>query len=174
MKIKQQGSLFKTRLLRAFPLVVTFGAVLYSLFEVATSGIIPSRYITIASVVLLLLAGIMIFLWYRYFATKRRRVVARVATIVLMLILLIVSIFGLYVLKRGLSTLDGLSDNANSVTVDTKRSFNIYISGIDTYGDISTTSRSDVNIVATVNPNTQLQYCLDQDLAYGQFLQELS
>ena len=28
------------------------------------------------------------------------------------------------------------------------------ISGIDTYGDISQTSRNDVNIVATVNPNT--------------------
>ena len=29
--------------------------------------------------------------------------------------------------------------------------FNIYISGIDTYGDISTVSRSDVNILATIN-----------------------
>ncbi|MEG0977584.1 MAG: LCP family protein, partial [Bacilli bacterium] len=36
----------------------------------------------------------------------------------------------------------------------TKDSFNIYISGIDTYGAITKTSRSDVNIVATVNPNT--------------------
>ena len=30
-------------------------------------------------------------------------------------------------------------------------SFNIYISGIDTYGDISNVSRSDVNMIATVN-----------------------
>ncbi|NLJ41769.1 MAG: LCP family protein [Clostridiales bacterium] len=36
-----------------------------------------------------------------------------------------------------------------------KESFNVYISGIDTYGSIRTTSRSDVNIVATVNPNTK-------------------
>lgn len=35
-----------------------------------------------------------------------------------------------------------------------KESFNIYISGIDTYGKIGSVSRSDVNIVATVNPNT--------------------
>ncbi len=35
-----------------------------------------------------------------------------------------------------------------------KESFNIYISGIDTYGKISTKSRSDVNIIATVNPKT--------------------
>ena len=31
--------------------------------------------------------------------------------------------------------------------------FNIYISGIDTYGTVSSVSRSDVNIVVTVNPN---------------------
>lgn len=33
--------------------------------------------------------------------------------------------------------------------------FNLYISGIDVYGDVSTTSRSDVNIVMTVNPKTR-------------------
>lgn len=36
----------------------------------------------------------------------------------------------------------------------TKDSFNIYISGIDVYGDISSVSRSDVNMIMTVNPNT--------------------
>ncbi len=33
-----------------------------------------------------------------------------------------------------------------------KEPFNIYISGIDTYGKINATSRSDVNILVTVNP----------------------
>lgn len=37
----------------------------------------------------------------------------------------------------------------------TTKPFNIYISGIDVYGDITTTSRSDVNIIATVNPLTK-------------------
>lgn len=37
----------------------------------------------------------------------------------------------------------------------TKDPFNVYISGIDVYGDISTNSRSDVNIIATVNPTTK-------------------
>lgn len=35
-----------------------------------------------------------------------------------------------------------------------KETFNLYISGIDMYGNISSVSRSDVNIVATVNPET--------------------
>jgi len=33
--------------------------------------------------------------------------------------------------------------------------FNVFVSGIDVYGDISTNSRSDVNIIATVNPKTK-------------------
>lgn len=32
--------------------------------------------------------------------------------------------------------------------------FNILISGIDTYGDINITSRNDVNIIVSINPNT--------------------
>lgn len=35
----------------------------------------------------------------------------------------------------------------------TKEPFNIYISGIDTYGSVNSVSRSDVNIVMTVNPD---------------------
>ena len=37
----------------------------------------------------------------------------------------------------------------------TKDPFTIYISGIDTYGNIETVSRSDVNILLTVNPTTK-------------------
>lgn len=36
----------------------------------------------------------------------------------------------------------------------TKEPFTVYISGIDTYGEITETSRSDVNIIAVVNPTT--------------------
>ena len=36
--------------------------------------------------------------------------------------------------------------------VEKDESFNVYISGIDTYGDLSTVSRSDVNLIVSVNP----------------------
>lgn len=39
--------------------------------------------------------------------------------------------------------------------VATGNSFNVYISGIDTYGPISSVSRSDVNIIMTVNQDTK-------------------
>lgn len=44
-------------------------------------------------------------------------------------------------------------DIAKKVKV-TEESFNIFISGIDTYGSISSVSRSDVNMIVTINPNT--------------------
>ena len=44
---------------------------------------------------------------------------------------------------------DALKDDATM-----KKPFNVYISGIDVYGDINKNSRSDVNIIATVNPIT--------------------
>ena len=37
----------------------------------------------------------------------------------------------------------------------TNSPFSIYISGIDSYGSIATVSRSDVNMIATINPNTK-------------------
>lgn len=36
-----------------------------------------------------------------------------------------------------------------------KEPFNIYVSGIDTYGSISSVSRSDVNMIISVNPDTR-------------------
>ena len=44
--------------------------------------------------------------------------------------------------------------NSNSAKQVDSKVFNIYISGIDTSGSISTVSRSDVNIIMTVNMNT--------------------
>ena len=43
---------------------------------------------------------------------------------------------------------------ANKAKV-TKEAFNVYVAGIDTYGNISEASLSDVNMVATVNPVTK-------------------
>lgn len=47
-----------------------------------------------------------------------------------------------------------ISDISKDVDV-TKETFNIYLSGIDTYGSVSSVSRSDVNMVATINPKTR-------------------
>ncbi|MEG0276619.1 MAG: LCP family protein [Coprobacillus sp.] len=51
-------------------------------------------------------------------------------------------------------TKDEIPVNAKNVDVTTKP-FLAYISGIDEYGDLSTVSRSDVNMLAAVNPTTR-------------------
>ncbi|MEY8462804.1 LCP family glycopolymer transferase CpsA [Streptococcus merionis] len=53
-----------------------------------------------------------------------------------------------YTIKKDVKT--GQSEK----TISASDSFNIYISGIDTYGPISSVSRSDVNIIMTVNRST--------------------
>ena len=45
-------------------------------------------------------------------------------------------------------------DNAIDVTVDITEPFSVYLSGIDVAGSIESTGRSDVNILAVVNPTT--------------------
>lgn len=47
-----------------------------------------------------------------------------------------------------------VKNTSSTVKTDTTKPFIVYISGIDTYGDISTVSRSDVNILAVVDPRT--------------------
>ncbi|MEG0709098.1 MAG: LCP family protein, partial [Longicatena sp.] len=46
-----------------------------------------------------------------------------------------------------------VNDISKNVKV-TDESFNMYITGIDVYGGITTVSRSDVNMIATINPKT--------------------
>lgn len=48
-----------------------------------------------------------------------------------------------------------LTKTVEAPKVSQSKVFNLYISGIDTYGPISSVSRSDVNIIMTVNPETK-------------------
>lgn len=49
----------------------------------------------------------------------------------------------------------GINTEIEKEEVSVEQPFNVYISGIDVSGPISTNSRSDVNIIMTVNPNTK-------------------
>lgn len=49
----------------------------------------------------------------------------------------------------------GIETELEQEETNVEEAFNVYISGIDVSGPISTNSRSDVNIIMTVNPNTK-------------------
>lgn len=59
-------------------------------------------------------------------------------------------------LTKIIETIDVKSEVKNLIKEAkvTQEPFNIYISGIDTYGPIATRSRSDVNIIMTIHPKT--------------------
>lgn len=146
--------LSKSQLAWLIPSVLVLGFGTYALVELLASGLVPAKYGIVASVVYAALALTVIFLVWRTFRTKARQVWARSIAVIVLAVVLLFSIGGLYILKRGLAVLDAVSDSSNSVTIETNKGFNIFISGIDTYGDIKNQSRSDVNIIATVNPVT--------------------
>ena len=54
----------------------------------------------------------------------------------------------------GFTIITKTSDISYDIDV-TNKPFNVYISGIDTYGEISSVSRSDVNMIVSVNPSTK-------------------
>lgn len=52
-------------------------------------------------------------------------------------------------------SIDGTSvDRTKNKLLDADEPFIVYISGIDTYGELSDSNKSEVNIIAAVNPNT--------------------
>ena len=138
-------------------LIVPIAAILfvgYALWVPVSSGVVPGKHSVVAAVAYILWSMLILVLFVRTFSTRLRTVIARLFAVLLTLLVLAAAVFGLYMFNKGLSTLDSIATVENAVTVDTAQSFNIFISGIDTYGDIGSMSRSDVNIVATVNPNT--------------------
>ncbi len=60
----------------------------------------------------------------------------------------------LFVEKELPAELQGTINPNDAANVEDQTSFAVYMSGIDTYGALSTKSRSDVNIIATVNTQT--------------------
>ncbi len=65
-----------------------------------------------------------------------------------------VKIIAQYSIESESDTDAAIQGKAAEVNVKNE-TFNFYISGIDVYGPVSTKSRSDVNIMATVNPETK-------------------
>lgn len=81
-------------------------------------------------------------------------------TLLALLCTVIVAFGGFYLMKVNVAMDQvAIGEESGNYTEEhgihvTQQPFNIYISGIDVYGEITTESRSDVNLIATVNPKT--------------------
>lgn len=114
-------------------------------------GMIPLHYIAILALLWILL----VMAAYRMQNKKKKAGAGRVLACGMILL----AAGGCYysiITKAALDKISVEGQNLADVSgINTaKEPFSIYISGIDVYGEITQESRSDVNIIATVNPNT--------------------
>jgi LCP family protein required for cell wall assembly len=136
-------------------LMVSYGLATYSIVRtdlVPVKYLLISGFITLAAVVFLERA----LVWKK--TSFRKGIVYMALTG-----LFIAVNMGIYILSSATANfLDEIASvtNQNSSQIDPPKldetkPFVVYISGIDTYGEIDTVSRSDVNILAVVNPESR-------------------
>ena len=151
-KSHRSGRSTLTIVLKSLLIIATIVPLTLVFITIGAAGIVPARYLIAAIFIVVVLVGLIGFLLFKRF--RRFNPFAKTVAVILSVIIIAASVFGYNVLSRSLSILDRFAGAENSVAIETKQPFNVYISGIDTYGDLTAVSRSDVNIVATVNPNT--------------------
>ncbi|MBQ1528270.1 LCP family protein, partial [Candidatus Saccharibacteria bacterium] len=135
---------------------------IYTIFAIILSvilikvPILPLKYFLPIIILLTILDILFIFFLFR----KSTKIVTSLVCIVFEIIFTALIGFALFYLGTTISFFNSIKpqtsiDLPEKTDFDiTKDPFNLYISGIDTYGEITTVSRSDVNIVVTVNPRT--------------------
>lgn len=132
-------------------------ATLFFLASMAVLGILPKAYMIGACVLLLLLLLFVKNLQRKAARSRKRRSSGKGLALIASILLTVVGFYGLKVNaaldKIAIGDETGGYDEQHMLPV-TNRPFNVYISGIDVYGDINQESRSDVNLIATINPNT--------------------
>lgn len=130
--------------------VILFGSM-------AILGIFPMKYMAGVLIVLLLLLWIVKRKQKKALQSRMKKSSGKGFAVLVSAMCLF---FGFYCLKVN-GALDKIAIGEESGKYEdvhaknvTGESFHVYISGIDVYGDIKKESRSDVNLIATVNPKT--------------------
>ena len=132
-------------------------ATLFFLASMALLGILPVVYKVGACVLLLLLLLVVRSMQRRAARSRKKKSSGKGLSFVVSVLLVVAGLYGLKVNAAldqiAIGDETGGYDEQHAFPV-TSRPFNVYISGIDVYGDINKESRSDVNLIATINPNT--------------------
>ena len=132
-------------------------ATIFFLASMAILGIFPQAYMIAFVVILLLFLIIVKAFQKRAQKSVKKRSSAKGFSLAVSILLIILGFYGLKV-NMALDKITVGEENENHAVTSafavTDEPFNVYISGIDVYGDITQESRSDVNLIATINPNT--------------------
>ncbi len=124
---------------------------LLAVWSVIRTGIVPHKYFYPVLIVSgLIIAGLV-------YANLKNTWKTAWKSILLVIVSLIVVFANCYVYSLSATTsnfLANIGSKNSAQTTDITKPYVIYISGIDTYGKVSTVSRSDVNILMVVNPKS--------------------
>lgn len=135
--------------------IVQMAASLFFVSAMILLDILPRRYMAGAVILLLVLLLVVRGLSQRARRSRRPRSSGKGLSAALSIVLIFAGIYGLKVnaaLDRIAVGEENESHAGQPAYPVTDQAFNVYISGIDVYGDINQESRSDVNLIATVNP----------------------
>lgn len=126
---------------------------LFAIFSTYQARILPGEFFYPLLLICLLTTA---FAVYQLLQNRRRGTFKKVLLSITVLLVLIGNIY-IAVFSRNTNEFLNNIQSASKVSTGTNitKPFVVYISGIDTYGEVSTTSRSDVNILAVVNPQTK-------------------
>lgn len=134
---------------------IQMAASLFFVSAMILLDILPRRYMAGAAILLFVLLWGVRGLSQRARKSKRPRSSGKGLSAAVSMVLIFVGIYGLKV-NAALDRIAVGEENESHVGQPaypvTEQAFNVYISGIDVYGDINQESRSDVNLIATVNP----------------------
>lgn len=134
---------------------IQMAASLFFVSAMILLDILPRRYMAGAAILLFVLLWGVRGLSQRARKSRRPRSSGKGLSAAVSMVLIFVGIYGLKV-NAALDRIAVGEENESHVGQPaypvTEQAFNVYISGIDVYGDINQESRSDVNLIATVNP----------------------
>lgn len=117
-----------------------------AIFSIMSNRLINSKYSLLATGLIIFLAALIGLL------VTRRKAIAKVFGFMLLTVFVVGFSYAISLLNSSAHLINSITDeSAEVVKIESDAVFNVYLSGIDTYGSINTVSRSDVNIVATVN-----------------------
>lgn len=112
-------------------------------------GILPLKYLAV-------LAACLLILWSIGLVAHLRRRSRGTGGKIYMTVMTLFLAIGTFYVGKVTGALGQMAGGNLEVDIQVKNEpFSVYLSGIDVYGDVSKKSRSDVNIIATVNPETK-------------------
>lgn len=148
--VKKVSGFYKFTRFLSIPYVIALVAFIASMTII---NVLPFFWWIVLIVVLCLLSAIIVAQLRKFNIKKWAKVLSTITATLLIVVFGVGSAYALGTMSF-LSTTTTVK-NDSKVAHITKEPFNVLMTGIDVYGKIKTQGRSDVNMVVTVNPETE-------------------